>query len=126
MSYRAPNSARIAAQQLGTHFQHAGHTATWKQYISASAGIAAAGMGSAPRYREQTITALFGSGHAHAPEQPTPAGLFAAAEIYAVTRERVGRSDELVWRGIPYRVESDPAPGRLAGTWISTLKRSKA
>lgn len=124
MSYRAPNSARIAAQQLGTHFQHAGHTATWKQYISASAGVAAAGMGSAPRYREQTITALFGA--INQPEQSTPAGLFAAADIYAVTRERVGRSDELVWRGVPYRVESDPAPGRLAGTWISTLKRSKA
>lgn len=124
MSYRAPNSARIAAQQLATHFQHAGHTATWKHYISASAGVAAAGMGSAPRYREQTITALFGT--VNQPEQPTPAGLFAAADIYAVTRERVGRSDELVWRGVPYRVESDPAPGRLAGTWISTLKRSKA
>ena len=123
MPYRGPNTSRISTQQSVDIFRHAGQTATWRQYISASAGVNAAGFGDAPQFREQTITALFGD--VKAPETPYAAGMIAAADIYAVMRERPARQDELLWRGVSYRVESDPAPARLAGTYTMLLKRSQ-
>jgi hypothetical protein len=123
MPYRGPNNQRIGNQQTDAIFRHAGQVATWRQYISASAGVPAAGFGDAPQYREQTVTALFGD--VKSPEMPYAAGMIAAADIYAVMRERPARQDELLWRGVSYRVESDPAPARLAGTYTMILKRSQ-
>lgn len=130
MAYRGPDPTRIAGQQADAIFLHAGQTAIWRQYVSASAGNAnalAAGIGSAPAYREQTVTALFGAVQStqgfQQPERATPAGMLAAGEILATVRERPGRQDELVWNGVIYRVESDAVPARIAGTWTVTLKR---
>lgn len=122
MSYRGPNRSRIAAQQSEAQFAHAGQVATWRQYLSASASVPAAGLGSIPVYRETTITALFGA--VNQPETPMPGGNVAGAEIYAVTREAIGREDVLVWRGVSYRVEGVPSPARLAGTWTVMLRRA--
>lgn len=121
MPYRLDN-ARISMQQSDNIFRHAGQTATWRQFISASAGVPAAGFGDAPQYREQTVTALFGD--VKSPETPYAAGMIAAADIFAVMRERPARQDELLWRGVSYRVDSDPAPARLAGTYTMKLTRS--
>lgn len=120
MSYRGPQSSRIAAGQADI-FTHAGQTATWRAYVSASAGVPVAGMGSAARFVERTVTALFGA--VSQAEVSVPAGQIAAGDIYCVMREQVGRNDELRWRGVLYRVESDPAPARIAGTWAAILKR---
>lgn len=121
MSYRGPQPGRIMAGQREDIFRHAGQTATWMQYISASADNPALGLGDAPQYREQLITALLGK--VENGEMQTPAGMIAAGQILCVTRERIDRDDALVWRGETYRVESDPAPGRIAQTWITILQR---
>lgn len=121
MTYRH-HPARIAHARDSV-FRLAGETVVWRQYISASAANPAAGLGDAPIYREQTITALLGK--VTQPEAQTPAGLLTSGDVYAVTRERLTARDELVWRGITFRVESDPAPARLAGTWTAILRRGE-
>jgi hypothetical protein len=120
--YRTPQTDRISRQTRDTIFRHAGQTATWRQYISASAGTPVAGLGDESRYREQTITALFG--HLEQPESQTPAGTIITAAVTAVTREQLSRNDELIWRGIEFRIESDPAPAKIAGTFVSILRRA--
>lgn len=122
MPYRTPDAVAFNRQQAENHIRYAGQTAVWRQYVSASAGVAAAGFGSAPSYREQTITALFG--RVEQKEDSTPAGMLANADIYAVTREKIGRQDLLTWRGTTYRVESDPSPARLTNTYMTLLKRT--
>lgn len=122
MSYRGPDATRLAREQ-GVHFDHAGQPVTWRQYVGTAAGVPVAGRGAVPRYRESTITALFSV--VVAPESPTPAGAFAQAQLTCATRERLGRSDELVWRGVVYRVESDPAPVPITRTWTCVVKRGQ-
>lgn len=122
--YRGVNTARIAVQQTDA-FRYAGQTATWRQYISASAVTSSAryaGFSDAPRYQERTITALFGRVEQN--EQQQAAGMMAAADIFAVTREPIGRQDEITWQGTTYRVEGVPVPARIAGTWTVMLKRA--
>lgn len=122
MPYRNPNQPRIQAQGASV-YQYAGQTALWRQYVSASTGISVRGAGTTVYYHEQTVTALF------APLPPnreaqTPAGMIAAAEFQVSTREHIGRTDELQWKGDTYRVESDPSPATLPGWWVSRVKRA--
>lgn len=126
MSYHGVQRERIAAQQADTIFAQAGETATWRAYVSASAGVPLAGLGSAPQYAERTITALFAAGVLHQGQVVTPAGMFVDGQFVATTRERLSKHDELRWRGVTYRVDSDPMPARIAGTWVSTIKRGNA
>lgn len=121
MSYRGPDARRIAGQEADI-FRRAGYTATWRQFVSATSGVPAAGLGGSSYYREQTITALFGAGRQ--PERQVPGGMIAAAELLVTTRERLGRRDELVWRGETYRVDGDPVPAPVTNQWISPVKRS--
>lgn len=121
MSYHGPNARRIAAQQVDTIFQHAGQAVTWRQYISASAGVSVAGFGSTPSYREQTITALFGP--VHQPETQTPVGMMAVGELACTTRERLARQDTLVWNGVQYRIDSDPVAARITDAFYCVVKR---
>lgn len=122
MSYRGPNTQRMTVQ-IDDVLRVAGYTATWRQYISASAGVADAGLGDRSYYREQVITALMYQGYKVQPERQRAVGLIADAEFVVSTREQLGRRDELVWRGVTYRVESDPQPARLVGLWMTTVKR---
>lgn len=119
--YRTPDAARIQRQQSDAQFAYAGEAVVWKTYTSASAGIPAAGIGNSAIYVQRTITALFGP--ISQPEEQTPAGMFAAGMWACTTREKLGRSDELVWRGSSLKVDSDPTPARIAGTWMCTVKR---
>lgn len=121
MPYRNPDQARIQAQ-AATIFQYAGQTALWRQYVSASAGVSVVGMGTTLYYREQPITALFAPLPAN-PEDQTPAGMIASDMFQVTTTQRVGRQDQLVWRGDVYRLESDPTPAPLPGMWVSQVKR---
>jgi len=121
--YRNPDPTRIAQQQA-TIFQYAGQTATWREYISASAGVAVAGFGSTPYYAERTITALFAP-LPRAPELQGAAGMIVSDEFMVTTTQPVQRMDELRWRGERYRVESDPSPATLPGTYVFTVKRGQ-
>jgi hypothetical protein len=124
MAYRGVQAARIR-QNAGDILSQAGYTATWRQYVSASEGIAYAGLGETQHYREQTITALLYQSYQRQPEGQRAVGMLAAGEFAASTRERLGRQDELVWRGTTYRVESDPQPSHVAGLWMVTVKRGE-
>jgi hypothetical protein len=122
-NYRGPNRGRIQGQQSAI-FEHGGHVVTWRRYVSASAGVPGAGIGSAPRYVERMITALFYP--LELTEGQRAAGLIVTSEFKATTRETLGRQDELVWQGETYRVESEATPAPMPGTFVSVIKRGKA
>lgn len=126
MTYRGPNPQRIAGQMTHNQFQHAGHVVTWRQYISASAGLDYAGYGPTPFYREQRITALFKAAMGFAmtqPEMQTPAGMTIDADWLIVTRQQLHSQDEIVYQGSAWRIDSDSQPSRMDGTWINVLKK---
>jgi hypothetical protein len=125
MPYRSPDPHRIQRQMTENHFAHVGQVVTWRQYISASANAAVAGFDATPYYREQTITALFARGHdlPEIPEIQTPAGTIESGTFLAVTRQPLGLRDELVWNGDTYRVESESIEAKIAGNYISRVKR---
>lgn len=127
MSYRGPKPKRIAGQAIANPLLHAGQTATWRQYVSASAGNPMLGMGDSACYRESTITGVFGSPPAllRLSQAQTPGGAVIQADFLVSTRERLGRRDELVWNGEVYRVEGDPVPSVLNGQFVSPLKRGR-
>ncbi len=107
-------------------YQFAGSTATWRQYMSASAGVPEAGIGDQFYYRSQTITGQFGV-MLNLPkigENVAAPGLIAAGMFQMVTREKVGRQDEIQYNGALYRVESDPVPAQLVGWWVTQIKRA--
>ena len=124
MPYRGVQARRVQAD-LTDVFRQAGQTATWRQYVSASDGLGYAGLGETQHYREQRITALLYQSYQRQPERQTPAGMVAEGAFAVTTRERLGRQDELVWRGVTYRVESDPTPGAVAGAWMTIVKRGE-
>lgn len=122
MPYRGPDARRNARNEVDNMLRHAGFTATWRQYISASAGADDAGLGSALYYREQTITALY------APIAGEAVGMLEAGGIVSqtlrvATQQALGQEDELLWMGERYRVESDTVPSRMNGLWLNTLQR---
>lgn len=122
--YRGPQPQRIAAQQASDVYRYGGYPVTWRDYVgTAAAPNEAAGLGKRPLYAEHTITALFGP--IEQPETQTMAGVFAAASILMTTRERVQRQDQIVWRGITYSVDADPAPDPLTSAWNTVINRRK-
>lgn len=121
MPYRGLDTGRIARQLNDRHLQQAGQTATWRQFISASAGVSVAGFDATPFYREQTITGLFHVSLTGQGEQQTPAGVIDAATLVACTPQPLGLRDELLWNGDVWHVESDSYP--LAGQWRTHLRK---
>jgi len=124
MSYRGVQSERIQ-RQLADVVRQAGHAVTWRQWVSASNDFADLGMGATQHYREQTITALFYQSYQAQGEYQTRGGMIAAGDFAVSTREQLGRQDELVWRGITYRIEGDPQPSHVAGMWMVALSRGE-
>lgn len=126
MPYRNPNPARIAAQ-TNTVMQYAGFTGTWRQYISASAGVSVAGFGSAVSYREQTITALLGSimGNVVTPntQRQTTMGQVGDGVLRIHTQQQMSERDEFIWRGTRYRIDANSQPSQLDGYWLSTITK---
>lgn len=121
MPYRNPYQPRIQAQ-FATVQQFAGQTATWRQYVSGATGLNVMGRGMTPYFREQVITALFAPLPSN-PETQTPAGMIATDLFQVTMTQRIGRQDELLWKGDTYSIESDPSPASLPGTWVSNVKR---
>lgn len=123
--YSRPDRKRlnVNAERI---YQYAGVTATWKQYVSASAGIPEAGIGDGQYYRTQTITGQFGTmiGLPRIGESNGAVGQIMAGMFQVVSRERITRQDEIVYNGSLYRVESDPVPAQLAGWWVTQIKRA--
>ena len=122
--YSRPDRRRFN-QNAERVYQYAGVTATWRAFVSAVAGVPEAGIGSAVYYRSSTITGQFGTMIAlpKVGEAVAAPGLIAAGMFQMVTRERVGRQDEIVYNSATYRVESDPVPAMLAGWWVTQIKR---
>lgn len=123
MSYRGPQDRRQVIQ-VDEIFRRAGYTATWRQYISASAGDPDLGLGDQLYYREQVVTALIGS-VSGSRERQTMAGIMTSDEVMVSMREHLARRDELRWRGVTYRVESDPVPASLDGCFVAVVKRGE-
>lgn len=122
MPYRGPNPLRMFRQSVDI-FQHDGQTATWKSFLGSSTGNPALGLGGSAIYRTQTITALFAPLPKEG-ESQSIGGLIAGAEFAVTTREKVQRNDMLVFRGVSYRIESDPMPEKLSNSWVSYVKRA--
>lgn len=124
MPYRGPDNGRMQAQQGADIFRYGGYAVTWRRVAGTAAALSnAAGLGAKPLYAEQTITALFGP--VAQPEGQTPAGMFAASEFAMTTREAVGRTDEIVWAGVLYRVDSVPVQEPLTSAWNCVITRGK-
>src|SRR3990167_8976861 len=127
MSYRGPQALRIQQQRTDS-YTFAGHTAIWRQYISASAGLDYGGDGPTPYYRQQLITAQFASVVGmglRIGEGQLPAGMLASAEFIVTSREKFGSQDEITWQGKTYRIESESVLSRLNGTYVNVLKRGE-
>lgn len=122
-----PDTARNQ-QALNDHQRPAvGQTVTWKHYISASAGIPEAGYDGSAFYRQSQITAFF-RGVMGAPstlrQLQTPAGMLPYGTTLIVTREKLDKNDEIIWRGDAFRVESEATPAMMSSAWMAELKRS--
>src|SRR3990167_3704637 len=127
MSCRGPQALRIQQQRTDS-YTFAGHTAIWRQYISASAGIDYGGYGATPDYRPQLITAQFAAGGGMGfciGEGQLPAGMLASAEFIVTSREQFGPQDEITWQGKTCRIESESVLSRLNGTYVNVLKRGE-
>lgn len=123
--YSRPDKRRLN-QNAENVFRYAGVTATWRQYISSSAGVPEAGIGDQFYYRQSTITGQFGV-MLNLPkigEAVAAPGLIANGMFQMVTRERIGRQDEIIYNSAYYRVEADPVPDELAGWWVTQIKRA--
>lgn len=123
-NFSRPDRRPMFAQTNDSIMKYAGNTATWSQYVSASAGIPAAGIGDSACYRHQTITAVFGRGLlGQMLEYQVAAGMQAAGVMQMSSRYKIGRQDEIRFNDVTYRVEGDPMPARMLGHWVVTLKR---
>lgn len=124
MSYRLNPFRR--QQQRNNIFEYAGQTATLQTWVSASAGIAAAGFGSSGYYANRTVTAIFGANRQKpmSNENQVAGGMIADGEFVVSLREPVGREDLLVWQGETYRVESDAVRNVIDNAWTVKVKRA--
>lgn len=120
MSYRGPQPRRMSAQ-VQQIMHHAGHTVTWKQYVSATATNDVIGLGDTLYYRNQAISAhMTFSANSEAQYQ---LGQVPSQTVYATTTQKLGTRDELIWNGVVYRVEGKPQPARVGGQWTTRLKQ---
>lgn len=123
MSYRGLNSGRLRAQ-VDSITRDVGFTGTWRKYVSATTGVPEMGLNASAFYAERIITAQLGRfGAPNSPEQQSPAGMIAAGAFDIITREKLERQDEFIWRGTAYRVEGDSIPSPLNNTFITRVKR---
>ena len=123
--YRGPDASRVRGQ-MQTVMSHNGETGTWRQYVSASTGTASGiygGAGVSLHYREQTITGLLAIPKFL--EMQYPGGQIPAGIMQLSTDVRLGMQDEIIWRGVTYRIESDPSPVHMGDRvwWYALLSR---
>ncbi len=123
--YSRPDKRRFN-QNAERIYTYAGVTATWRQFVSGVTAVPEAGLGDTFYYREQTITGQFGVmlNPPKIGETIAAPGLIAAGMFQMVSRERVGRRDEVIYNSATYRVDSDPVPAPLVGWWVTQIKRA--
>lgn len=133
MSYFNPHAKTQHTQSMANMLQYAGQTAMWRQYISASAGVADAGLGDTYYYREQLITGVFGAGAGNMVGgqlmanlmMDRPAGMIPAGMLRVVTEMPLRADDEINWQGEKYRVDTDSQRAPLNNMWMSILVRGE-
>lgn len=132
VGYRGPQHRRVAWQFQRIAGDH-GETLIWRQYVSAETGGSArlAGGGTTRYYQERTITGLLAApqfGESRFREQQLPAGQVVQGEAVLSLPYPIGKQDELIWRGVTYRVEGDNVSVNYGSeTWYRTiLKRGIA
>lgn len=129
MSYRGPNARRIT-RQFNDVQGYAGETVLWKQYLSSDSGNVTAylaGAGTTRTYRQQWITGLVAApqmGEARFRETQLAAGQVIAGDAVISTLQPLGSQDEIVWRGVDYRVEGANTPIHIGGRlWYRVVLR---
>jgi hypothetical protein len=127
VSYRGPNPKRIN-NQFATIKLHNAETGTWRQYISASTGTASAywgGGGTTRYYREQVVSGLWAApqiGESRFRETQWAGGQILAGDALISLSHKIGTQDEVIWRGVTYRVEGDRTPIHIGDrTWWRTV-----
>ena len=133
MAYRGPQPQRIA-QQLGEIMQHNAETGTWRQWVSAGTGNTSAyyaGYGESSYYREQVISGLWAApqmGESRFRETQLPGGQVMAGDAVLSTVQVFNPRDEVIWRGVTYRIEGDATPIVIGGRvwWRTVLRRGDA
>jgi len=107
------NRFSLLRQNISAVMAAAGQTAMWRDYISASAGAAEFGMGTAIFYIQKPLTALFQP--LRPQEIQAAGGFYLAGDIRMTTFEPVSKRDEITWEGSRYAFISDPAIVNLWG-----------
>ena len=124
MSYRGPNQLRITQQANEHHYASMSQTVTWRQYVSATGGVAVAGIGPTGYTVDRSISALLRPIPV-VPETQGAAGMIAAAQFQVTTREALGKRDTLIWNGTAYRVEGPAAAATLTSGYMTVIARSE-
>lgn len=106
-------------QQFSALLERAGQTATWRSYVSASAGQPEYGIGPGPRYVQRTITGVFEPLSVR--EVNVPGGQFGFGDTMVTTMQPLGAQDELDWNGQRWKVASEAARYSL---WATAMFRS--
>jgi hypothetical protein len=129
MPYRGPDARRIG-DQFSAVLSYNGETAVWRAHLSDSTGTTSAyfaGGGVTPTYREQIVTAMWAApqmGESRFRETQLPGGQLLAGDVVASVTQALGSQDELIWRGVTYRVESDATPVHIGGrVWYRSVLR---
>jgi hypothetical protein len=119
--YRRTNQQR--QQQMSVIQQTVGQTATWRHYVSASAGAGTL-FGATRSYIETTFTGYFGQFFMPSiVERQTPGGQIPAAAFGVITPFKFGVQDEVRYNGAIYRIEGDSQPSTLNAHYVTELKR---
>lgn len=133
MSYFKPFNKAHHVQSMDNMLKYAGQTATLRRYISASAGVADAGLGDTYYYSETVITGVFGGGGgmigggqliANLMTQRA-GGTIPAGSLRVVTETPLAANDEITWNGERYHVDTDSQRSPLNNMWMSILNRGE-
>lgn len=129
VSYRGPYYGRVGAHFAAIMGNH-GETGTWRKWVSSTTETGSAvwaGIAPSSFYTEQIITALWAApqmGESRFRETQLPAGQEMAGDAVLSTPFPFGVRDEVIWRGVTYRIEGDSTPVEFAGrTWYRTIVR---
>ncbi len=112
-----PDFSLLARQQRSIS-EYVGETAQWRRYVSADTfapSSLAAGIGAASYYyQSQVITGLFSP--VSFDEIGQAGGYLMAGDMRATLVDALpGNEDEVVWRGVAYRVVADPLTQQIVG-----------
>lgn len=111
-------------QNLSALNQNAGETATWRQYISASAGLAEYGQGTAQYYVNRLVTAQFFG--VKPMEIWQAGGQILAGDLWCLTPLPISERDEVQYEGGRYMAVGEPIAISLFGSAASKVLLRRA